>query len=94
MAESMSEIEIPHALEPSEVERRLRELAGRHDIEMSVEAVCASGRLAKKVPFLGGVEASYQIRSNALVVRVAKAPGALQGTLRATLQAELAKALA
>ena len=90
----MSEIEIPHALEPAEVERRLSALAGQHDIEMAVEAPAGSGRLTKKVPFMGGVEASYEIRAEALVVRVAKAPGALQGTLRATLQAELAKALA
>lgn len=89
----MTEIQIAHSLAPDEVESRMRALAQRHDIEMSVTVPGARGHLSKKVAFLGSVEARYEIRPAAVVVNVSKAPGALQGTLRRTLEDELGRAL-
>jgi len=89
----MIRIEIAHELERAAVEQRMRALAERHDIAMSVTAVGESGLLTRKVPFLGSVEARYEIRLDALVVEVLKAPGSLQNTLQRMLADELGKAL-
>lgn len=90
----MTEIHIAHSLPPDDVEARMRALAKRHDIEMTVTEPGARGELSKQVAFLGSVEALYEIRPAAVVIEVSKAPGALQGTLRRTLEDELSRALA
>ena len=92
--EGMNEIQIAHGLEADEVERRMLELAARHDITMTVTEPGHRGELTRKVPFLGAVEAGYEIRADAVVVQVRKAPGALKNTLHKMLEDELAKALA
>ena len=89
----MNPIEIAHGLDGEVVERRLRALADKHDIVMTVTTSGQSGQLTRKVPFLGNVEARYEIRTAAVVVEVLKAPGALQKTLERMLVQELGQAL-
>jgi hypothetical protein len=87
-------IEVAHGLEASEVERRLRALAERHEVALRVSAPGQAGELKKQVPFLGSVEALYEIRPGALAVEITRAPAALAARLSGLLESELTRALA
>lgn len=89
----MSQIEVAHRLEAGEVERRLSALAARHEVALRVDAPGRSGGLAKQVPFLGAVEARYEIRPGALAVEITRAPAALVERLSGLLESELARVL-
>ena len=89
----MSQIEVAHRLEAGEVERRLMALAARHEVALCVEAPGRSGGLAKQVPFLGAIEARYEIRPGALAVEITRAPAALAARLGGLLAGELEQAL-
>lgn len=90
----MNRIEIDHGLSREDVETRMRDLAARHDIAMTVTAPGQSGELTKKVPLLGSVQARYDIGPDTLVIDILKAPGAVKNTVQRMLEDELGKALA
>lgn len=89
----MSQIEVAHRLEAGEVERRLALLAARHEVALRVDAPGRSGELVKQVPFLGSVEARYEIRPGALAMEITRAPAALAARLGGLLAGELERAL-
>jgi len=89
----MTRIEIPHGLSREDAEQRLRALAARHDVALTVTTSAQAGLLTRKVPFLGSVEARYEIGLDAVVIEVQKAPGSLRSTLERMLTDELGKAL-
>jgi hypothetical protein len=89
----VSRLEVVHRLEAGEVERRLTALAARHEVTLRVDTPGRSGELAKQLPFLGAVEARYEIRPGALAVEITRAPAALAARLGGLLAGELERAL-
>jgi hypothetical protein len=86
-------VEVAHRLEPAEVERRLRALAERHQIALRVVEPGRTGELAKPLPFLGNVEARYEIDPTSLAVEISRAPAVLSARLSGLVESELARAL-
>jgi hypothetical protein len=86
-------VEVAHRLEPLEVERRLRALAERHDVALTVTAPGRAGALAKQLPLLGAVEARYEILPAAPAIEVSRAPALLSSRLQGLLQGELERVL-
>ena len=89
----MNRIEIDHTLAPDAIEVRIRELADKHDIQWTVTTPGQAGELTKKVPFLGAVEARYEIGPKTVAIEILKAPGPLKNTLKKMLEDELGQAL-